>query len=350
VAVVSALAGVVVLGLLVTDVFFTVFVPRGHPGPLTRWVYRWVWQAWHQVCRRARGARRRRLLALCGPLLLPLTIAVWSIELVLGFALIYLPLADDVASSGDETVSRVVAALYLSGYSATTLGVGDVYAQSTVVRLLSVVEAASGFALFSVAVTYLLSVYNALQRSTALALEVSRDLGTRDDALDVVVAMVDAGRSDDLDRWFGGVSSRLAETAQAQAQYPLLEYFHVPDDDRALPVALAEMLEVVTVTRALVAPERFPALADWPSARLAFDTASAHLHDRARMVAVGPQTADPVSDSDRRRRFLQAQRHLQDAGVPLRPHADAEQRYLAMRAQWDDAARLVLAHFGYERG
>ncbi len=48
-------------------------------------------------------------------------------------------------------------------------------------RLLITLQAAIGFALFSIAITYLLSVYNALQRATALALAVASYVGREAD-------------------------------------------------------------------------------------------------------------------------------------------------------------------------
>lgn len=85
-----------------------------------------AWRVWSAiVC--AGGRRRRRLLALACPVLLPLTVAVWVAELVVGFALIYVPFDKDLASTGRELTANWVAALYVSAYFATTLGVGDVY-------------------------------------------------------------------------------------------------------------------------------------------------------------------------------------------------------------------------------
>lgn len=57
----------------------------------------------------------------------------------------------------------------------------------------------------------------------------------------------------------------LTTTAQPQAQYPLIAYFHIPRDDRALPVALADLLELVTLCRALPDASRFPALTSSPT-------------------------------------------------------------------------------------
>jgi hypothetical protein len=65
--------------------------------------------------------------------------------------------------------------------------------------------------------------------------------------------------------WLHGTVSELATTGQAQAQYPLIVYFHVPHDDRALPMALADLLRLVTVLRALPEPSVLPGLTSGPT-------------------------------------------------------------------------------------
>lgn len=60
-------------------------------------------------------------------------------------------------------------ALYFSGAAASTVGIGDVYATTWALRLLAALEATWGFALFSVSISYLLSVYGGVRRTRSLA-------------------------------------------------------------------------------------------------------------------------------------------------------------------------------------
>ncbi len=95
---------------------------------------------------------------------------------------------------------------------------GDVYATSIVLRLLSVAEAALGFALFTVAVaiTYVLSVFSALQRSTSSALEVARYLHAEfDDAVETLASLLHQGQDEELSDWLAQFTVRLVEAAQA---------------------------------------------------------------------------------------------------------------------------------------
>ncbi len=265
--VLAVVAGLVLLGLLIVDVFGTVFVPRGGAGVLASRLYRIVWAGWSWAADRS-GRHRRRVLALAGPVLLPLTVVLWVLILVSAFALVYLPSAAQLSvPAGGPAASGPVAALYVSAYAATTLGVGDIYATTPLLRLLITLEAGLGFALFSISITYVLSVYNALLRATALALRISGFIGRQagEDAVDVVCRSVRARSEEQTLDWLRGTVSELATTNQAQAQYPLIAYFHIPRNDRALPMALADLLRLVTVLRALPGPSAFPALTSGPT-------------------------------------------------------------------------------------
>jgi hypothetical protein len=344
--IVSVAAGGLLLLLLVYDVFVTVFVPRGGAGPVTRRVYAGFWWMWRSLGDRLRGDRRRRVLAAGGPLLLPLTVLLWALELVVGFALVLLPFADSFHVDGDRALHPVVTALYVSGFSATTLGVGDVFPQLPALRLLTVAEAALGFALFSASIAYVLSVYGALLTSTSTALTISRYVGT-DDQPDVTEVLIDAvrhGNATQLVSWLSSTATRLAEARQAEAQYPLTAYFHVPDDDRGLPQALGLLLELLTVARSLLDGERCPELTRGRAVAFAWRMASSHVSEGAQGL---PATAPEPTDEERLAQHDRARASLERHGVALRPVEQSRRNYLALRSTWDVDQHRLRRHYGY---
>ena len=70
--------GAILLLTLVGDVYATVFVPRGPVGPLSRRLYAASWAGWNRFGDHLPPDRRRRWLALNGPLLVLLTVMVWG--------------------------------------------------------------------------------------------------------------------------------------------------------------------------------------------------------------------------------------------------------------------------------
>lgn len=110
---------------------------------------------------RPAGKRKVLLLSFVGPALLVILAAFWLLLLVLGFALLYWPaLGTSLEASKGGTSTDFLAALYYSGFSFTTLGLGDIEPQTALLRMLTVTEAALGFSFFTLTITYFLSVYS----------------------------------------------------------------------------------------------------------------------------------------------------------------------------------------------
>ena len=340
--------GAALLVALFVDVFTTVFRADGRAGFAAHRLYSCFWWAWRRVALLA-GSRRRSVLALGGPLLMPLTLLLWAGALVLGFALIYLPFGEHVQfpSSGNADWATM---LYLSGYSASTLGVGDVFFDHPALRLLTTLQAGLGFALFTVALSYLISVYNALMSSATLALSISTFMGHRpgNDALALLADVQAGGREDELVQWIHTTTTTLASATVAQQRYPLVHYFHAADDHRALPVALDEYLRLLILCRTVVEPSALPALTSGPTCAWAERVGAEFL--ATRMAQLGLSSDLRVhDDAERARAADQERQRLVDAGVPVRAEDDARRRYVATRQPLDDPHAVLLAHFGYSR-
>lgn len=345
---ISVSVGLVILGALIVDVFGTVFVPRGGAGVVSSRLYRAVWNGWVRVAARS-GHRRRRVLALAGPVLLPLTVVLWIVELVSAFAFLYLPFAGQLSVPTGDSSPPWVTSLYVSGYAATTLGVGDVYATAGALRILITVEAGLGFALFSISITYLLSVYGALLRATALSLSISSFIGrdAGEDPIDLVCRTVRTQAEEQTLAWLRHVLSDLSHTGQAQAQYPLIAYFHIPRDDRALPIVLGDLLRLLTVCATLLRPSAFPGLTSSPTMVSAVRMVVSFVGEHAEELGGRGRQVDEQEDLET---YVTARRRLQEAGIALRDDEQARSLYLDLRRRWSTAEQELLGHFGYHDG
>ena len=210
-------AGALLVGFVLRDVFHMLFHPSGE-GSLSRLLLRGVWGAFHR--RSGRGA-----LSLAGPVGFIAVVTGWAGLLVAGFALIYWPhLGGFTFASTLEPAanSGFFDALYFSAVTLATLGYGDLAATATPARLVAVFEGIVGLALLTAAVSWLLSIYAALQRRRALA-------GT-------VAALADGGTPSDqlLESLAVAVQSVRADLTQHTATY----YFYSRDTTLELPVAL----------------------------------------------------------------------------------------------------------------
>ena len=241
--------GGLLIVLLAMDVFFTVFHAQGQGGPLTRGLSRLVWAATRSLGQRADGSKRDRVLALGGPVLVVTTLLLWVTLLVVAYTLVYYPWIRTFLVSPGSLRTPWLEALYYSGYTAATLGLGDVIADTEALRLLTVLQAFGGFALLSVSTSYFLGVYRELIAMQSLAVDIS---GLFSKGEEQVLRFTRDEGYDALARWSEQLSSDLSRSLVAHHQYPVLHYFRPRQASRALPVQLGALLRL----RRLVAADQ----------------------------------------------------------------------------------------------
>jgi hypothetical protein len=216
-------AGIGLVVLAAVDLALTVLHPTLR-GPLSYVVTRGTWIATRAV---ARGTRRHSVLGLAAPAAMAGQFAAWVVTLWVGFALIYLPSVERLAYTptidfGDRTL---VEALYLSATALTTVGFGDLVAGSDALRMVTVLESASGLAVITGAITYLMSVYP-LVSAIHTAAQVAATGG--DDGRPARLIL--RGGSSALTDLHG----RLIRVHQDTRRFPILYYFHTDDDTESL--------------------------------------------------------------------------------------------------------------------
>jgi len=239
------------------EVFHMLFHPAGQ-GNLSMLVFRRVWSL---AGRLGVGAR-----SLAGPASMALVIALWTASLVLGWALIYwsaLPGSFIFASplrSGQQ--DGFVDALYFSWVTQSTLGYGDIAPRGGLLRLLAPMQATIGFALFTAAVTWVLSVQPALRRqrsAASLAHSIreghrrferpSSDMppGTLARQMERLSEMVSAARVDFLQHpstfYFAAPASSLSLAATLPYVAELAQTDRLPQEVRPAAAELASALE-----------------------------------------------------------------------------------------------------------
>jgi hypothetical protein len=143
--VLAATAGFALILIILGDAFETIVLPRRvmRKFRFTRLFYRHTWIPWRTLIGCLRNRRRREtLLGFYGPLSLIFLLLSWAVFLILAFALLQWAWGTSLRGEG---ASGFAAALYFSGTTFTTLGVGDLTPVSGAARLLTVWEAGTGF-------------------------------------------------------------------------------------------------------------------------------------------------------------------------------------------------------------
>jgi len=136
------LLGAAVVVVVLQHGFFTVLFPGSGHGLVRRPLPRWVWTVLPRLPYRSPQSRRG-LLSYNGPVQIAVTIVVWLLLLVLGWALVFQPaLGNGVVASIGTTDTGWAPAIYFSGFALTTLGTGDLVPATGAYQLLTVTEAA----------------------------------------------------------------------------------------------------------------------------------------------------------------------------------------------------------------
>lgn len=243
-----ALAGIAVVVVTAHDLLRTVLTVDGG-GPVTGRLASLAWQL--AVRLHARDARHDRLAAM-GPALAVATLLCWLGGLWLGWTLIFCADPQAVVTAKDGVPASFAERIYFVGYTLTTLGLGDYRPDTTTWRMATVLAAASGLMLFTMAITYIVPIVTASATLRQLATYLD---GLGDDGPDIVVRSWEHDRGfDALRTHLNAVMPLVATARQLYLAYPILHYFHSTDVRAALPVRLATLDEAVTILAHGVAP------------------------------------------------------------------------------------------------
>lgn len=236
--------GLALIGLVLWDAFETVVLPRRVDRRLrpVRWFYRALWLPWRIAAARAGGSRRDWLLGIFGPLSVLLLFVFWAALLILGFGLVQESFGTGVVVGGHK--ANFGTAIYLSGTTFFTLGLGDVAPTTGAARAVTVIEAGTGFSYLALVISYLPLLYQAFSRrelsvslldaragSPPSAGEMLRRYGASQDAAELARLLRE------WERWS-------AELLESHVSYPIVAYFRSQHDHQSWIGALTAMLDL----------------------------------------------------------------------------------------------------------
>lgn len=177
-AVVEALAvgsgiGLIALGL--HDSFLTILHPD-RDGKVSYGLNRAIWRI--TVALAAVSPKRRSYtLGMAGPIMVISDILLWMALPILGYALVMWTAMGTGIRLPSGVEGQFGDALYYSGVTFTTLGYGDVTPVSRLWEMVAIAEALTGFLVMGTSVTYIIAVFEGVDRRDARALQVYSETG-----------------------------------------------------------------------------------------------------------------------------------------------------------------------------
>lgn len=234
--IVITIFGLVVILAAIRDIFHTLFHPS-EQGDLSEWIARSIWGGFRRFLPRA--------LNLAGPISFLAVVAYWTVSMIVGFALIYLPhiYQGFVFSAGiqHDEYANFLGALDASIGSLITLSTG-IYSKQPWMQLIMGTESIIGYGLLTASVSWILSIYPVLEHRKSLAHEASL---LHFSEINGIRRLRDLAESD-LQSILLGLAGQLTTSRNELIQFPITYYFHEHERETSLAAVLPYLADIAT--------------------------------------------------------------------------------------------------------
>jgi hypothetical protein len=312
--------GVVVIATLMSAVR-TVILPRGVPVRLGRHVFRAMRKLFElRVGKDASYHRRDRVFALYAPVTLLVLLVTWLTLSLAGYLLVFVAI-------GTTSLADAATA---SGSALLTLGLH--HPESIGATIVSFTEAAIGFILLALLISYLPTIYGVFSRREAAVMALETRAGSPPSAAVMLERYWLIEFFDELSALWERWEAWFVELSETHTSFPALAFFRSPEPGHSWITAAGTVLDAASLRcSALAAPRD-------PRAELMIRAGYLALRRIATFFGFSydpdPRSDDPISIT--RQEFDQACERLGAAGVPVKADRDqAWQDFAGWRVNYD---------------
>jgi len=333
--------GAALVLLMLTEIFFSFLLPRRvkRDPAIVRSVFNYAWLPWRRLSRSMPAQAADTMLGIYGPFGLLLNLVLWVGTMMLGYACLqwaagsHLGPMHATVDFGDD--------LYFSAATMTTDGPAALSAQTTLARIVQVIDAGTGLAVLAIVIGYLPSLYQAFSRREATVSQLDARAGSPPSAGRLVIRSTQRDGWPALNRYLSSWETWVAELMETHLAYPVLAYFRSQHVNQNWLSAMCTVLDTCAFTIA-AAPE-----GTVDSARFTYAIARHAVVDLSYSFHVDP--LPPATDRLPERDLEELLRQLRETGVEAATDlATIKLRLERMRGSYEPyinalGARLELA-------
>ncbi len=330
----TMIAGILCLTTVFLDAFQTIILPRRAVGHLriTRIFYFLTWNPWACFARGIANSRKRETaLSFYGPLSLIFLLMVWACGMIFGFSLIYFSLGSPFNDPSRGVL--YLTDLYVSGTNFFTLGLGDVTPHSELARVLSILEAGTGFGFLAVVMGYFPVLYTSFSRREVSISLLDARAGSPPTAAELMRRHSYEGAEHALSQLLSEWERWSAELLESHISYTLLCYFRSQHTNQSWISALTSILDTSAL---LIAGVRGH---EARQAQLTFAMARHAMVDLAQIFSLAPIRKAP--DRLPPERYQQLYELLCQSGVSVCRDGHSYERLRDLRALYEGYAEAL---------
>jgi Ion channel len=334
----AIIVGALIILTVLWEAFETVVLPRRvtRRFRLTALFYRSTWAIWKLVARSIRKTRRREtFLSFYGPLSLLFLFIFWAIGLIFGFGLILH--GESTLAGAAHTLST---AIYLSGTTLFTLGIGDVVPHTVPGRFLVVIESGLGFGFLALVLSYLPVIYQAFSRREVNIVLLDARAGSPPTAGELLHRHVGTKGIESLRQLLHDWERSSAEILESHISYPAVAYFRSQHNNESWLAALTAILDLTALVLSCVVET------DMRQVRLTFAMCRHTVVDLAQLFRTPPHSlqVQRLGDVDLDR--LRAQ--IEESGFQLRERNTAAAKLSELRQMYEPYLQGLASYFYIE--
>jgi hypothetical protein len=238
-------AGVLVVAGVLSSAIRTVVIPRGVSGRLARTVFVGLRLALKLVIHRSTSYERRdQILSAYAPFSLLLLLTTWLLGILAGFT----------AMLWATGVHPLRAAYTMSGSSMFTLGFAGPRDLPT--TTLAFADAGLGLLLLALLITFLPTIYGALQDREAQVAGLEVQAGSPPSGVTILTRMARLNRLDYREQIWAEWEQWFVAVEQTHTQYPVLPFFRSPQPDQSWVTAAGAVLDGCALSVSCIDVER----------------------------------------------------------------------------------------------
>ncbi|MCW2967410.1 MAG: Ion transport 2 domain protein [Solirubrobacteraceae bacterium] len=330
--VVAGLAGLGLIGLMLSEFFVTFLLPRRvkRDPRIARGIYGLLWRPWRRLGRRMGGSGGDTLLGFFGPMGMLALMSVLAIGLVAGFALLHWAFRSDLVANG---VTHFTDDVYYSAgafiSASESLRAGDGWAKA-----LTILEAGSGLAVLFIVIGYLPALYQAFSSREVAVSQLDARAGSPPDAALFLARSVRHGGWNSLDAFLLRWETWSAELMETHLAYPILCWFRSQHVNQNWLAAMTCVMDASAFTIA-AAPD-----GEGEAARLTFAIGRHAMADLSYTVHAKPRKDNPERLDAAT--LAEVVREVRDEGVEVADEG-LQERLAELQAMYEPYA-YALAH------